>query len=333
MSQTFNAWASTLQYGNIILAIIQTLALRLLQASLTLFGVSIITWALLLLPPDDPALRLLQARGVQDPTPEQIVAVREALALDRPWFVQYFEWLQRALQGDLSLSYQSGRPVLEELGKRLPATLVLSGTGLGLAIVFTVLGGMIAAAYAERWPDRIIRNATQISAALPTFILGLLTLRFIVIELGIGRVLSGGQWEYVWLPALCLAVNRAAEWTQLLRASLIESLGSSYVFVAQARGATKFRLLWRYAFPNALLPLLTAIGVGVGGMLGGAAITEAIFTWPGIGSYVLAAINARDYPVIQGFVILMSSSYIIASFFVDSVVILLDPRLRLRRID
>jgi ABC-type dipeptide/oligopeptide/nickel transport system permease component len=312
----------------IALPLLRAISGRLLQALFTLLGLSVIIWALLPLAPGDPAERLLQARGVQDPNPAQVAALRVDLALDRPLPVQYIEWLGRAVRGDLSLSYQTGRPVLEELGKRLPATLLLAGTSLLLALALALIGGLLSAAYHERWADRGIRFLTQIGASMPAFLLGLLALRFIVVEFGLGKVLSGGQWQYLLLPALCLALSRAADWTQLLRASLLEALGSSYTLVASARGATKLRVLWRYALPNAALPLLTAVGVGIGGLIGGSTIIEAIFTWPGIGSYVFAAISARDFPVVQGFVALIGLTYVTASLMVDLLAMLLDPRLR-----
>jgi len=301
---------------------------RLLQALLTVLGISVITWALLPLAPGDPALSLLEARGIQDPLPEQIEALRDELGLDRPLLVQYVEWLGRAVRGDLSLSYKTGQPVLEELGKRLPATLFLAGTSLLLALALAVTGGLLGAAYHERWPDQLVRLLTQVGVSAPAFLLGLLALRFVVVELGIGKVLSGGQWQYVLLPALCLAVSRAADWAQLLRASLLEAMGANYTLVASARGATKLRVLWRYALPNAALPLLTAVGVGIGGLIGGSAIIEAIFTWPGIGSFVFAAISARDFPVVQGFVALIGLSYVTASLLIDLLAVALDPRLR-----
>ncbi|MCG8351350.1 MAG: ABC transporter permease [Chloroflexales bacterium] len=310
------------------LPLVRALAGRLLQAVLTLLGISVIIWVLLPLAPGDPAQRLLQARGVQDPTPQQVAALRAELALDRPLPLQYAEWLSRAVRGDLSLSYQTGRPVLEELGKRLPATLLLAGTALLLALLIALIGGLLSAAYHERWPDQAIRLFTQVGVSLPAFLAGLLALRFIVVEMDIGKVLSGGQWQYVLLPALCLAISRAADWTQLLRASLLEALGANYTLVASARGATRLRVLWRYALPNAALPFLTVIGVGIGGLIGGSAIIEAIFTWPGIGSYVFAAISARDFPVVQGFVLLAGLSYVAASLLVDLVALLVDPRLR-----
>lgn len=308
--------------------LLQAVGGRLLQALLTILGASVIVWALLPLAAGDPAERLLRARGIEDPLPSQIAALRADLALDRPLPEQYLEWLGRTLRGDLSSSYQSGRPVLTELGQRLPATLLLAGSSLLLALALALAGGMLGAAYHERWPDYAVRLLTQVGVSTPTFLLGLLALRFVVIELGIGKVLAGSQWHAVLLPALCLALSRAADWAQLLRASLLEALGANYTLVASARGATRLRVLWRYALPNAALPFLTALGVGIGGLIGGSAIIEAIFTWPGIGSYVFAAITARDFPVIQGFVALIGLSYVSTSLLVDLLVVVLDPRLR-----
>jgi len=301
---------------------------RVLQALLTVLGASIVIWALLPLAPGDPALRVLQARGVQDPQPQEIAAVREAWGLDLPLHRQYTAWLSRAVRGDLSTSYQTGRPVLAELGKRLPVTLRLTGLALVIALTLALIAALIGSAYWEAWPDQLLRVLTQLGASTPSFLIGLLALQYIVVNLGIGQVLSGGDTRLILLPALTLAIGRAADWTQLLRANLLEAMGANYTFVAAARGATKLRVLVRYALPNAALPFLTAVGVGIGGLIGGAAIVEAVFTWPGIGSYVLAAISARDFPVIQGFVVLSALAYVVASLLVDLGSLLLDPRLR-----
>lgn len=301
---------------------------RVLQALLTVLGASIVIWALLPLAPGDPALRLLQARGVQDPQPQEIAAVRQEWGLDQPLHEQYVRWLSRAIGGDLSASYQTGRPVLEELGKRLPVTLRLTGLALVIALMLSVSAALIGTAYWERWPDQVLRFLTQIGAATPSFLVGLLALQYIVVGLGMGQVLSGGNTRWILLPALTLAIGRTADWTQLLRANLLEAMGANYTFVAAARGATKLRVLLRYALPNAALPFLTAVGVGIGGLIGGAAVVEAVFTWPGIGSYVLAAISARDFPVVQGFVVISVLAYVIVSLLVDVATVFLDPRIR-----
>jgi ABC-type dipeptide/oligopeptide/nickel transport system permease component len=310
------------------LAILKVLGLRLGQALLTVLGASVLIWALLPLTPGDPALRLLQARGVLEPLPAEIEAVRQELGLDRPLPVQYVQWLGRAIRGDLSDSYQSGKPVLEEFGKRLPATAMLAGVALALSFLVSIPAALLGAAYHERWPDQAVRFLTQIGATTPSFLAGLLVLYIVVLKLGWGKIISSGEFSQVWLPAACLALGRSARWAQLLRANLLESLGSRYILVATARGAARIRILLRYALPNALLPFLTAVGVGIGALLGGSAIIETVFTWPGLGSYMVAAIGARDLPVIQGFVAINTLIYVGASFLVDTLAALLDPRIR-----
>jgi ABC-type dipeptide/oligopeptide/nickel transport system permease component len=304
------------------------IGLRLIQASLAMLGASILVWALLPLAPGDPALRTLQARGVENPRPAEIAAVRDELQLDRPAVVQYFGWLGRAVRGDLSISYQSGRPVSGEIGRRLPATALLAGVALVFSTLLAVVAALTGAAFYGKLPDKIVRLLTQAGAACPSFLLGLLALQFIVVGSGWGRVVSGDSLHDVWLPALCLSVGRASDWAQLLRANLLEALGAHYTVVATARGATRVRVLVRYALPNALLPFLTVVGVGVGSLLGGAAIIEAVFTYPGIGSYAVAAITARDLPVAQGFVVVSTLVYVAANFLVDVTSALIDPRLR-----
>jgi ABC-type dipeptide/oligopeptide/nickel transport system permease component len=303
---------------------------RVLQAILTALGASILIWALLPFAPGDPALRILQAQGREDPDPILIAQMRQEMGLDQPLPLQYIAWLGRVVQGDLSYSYRTGKPVLAELLLRLPATLYLLGVALAIALLLAVGAALLAVATHDRWPDRLIRAFTQVGASLPTFLLGLITLQYVVVGAKFGQVLSGGATGQVLLPALCLAGIKAAFWTQLLRANMLETLGANYVLVAQARGAHKVRRLLHYVLPNAALPLLTALGVSIGAMLGGAPIIEEIFTWPGIGRHVLQAISARDFPVVQGFILLSGLSYVTASLLVDLVTMWVDPRLRER---
>ncbi|MGH8932254.1 MAG: ABC transporter permease [Egibacteraceae bacterium] len=303
-------------------------ATRVGQGLAAALGASVLVWALLPLAPGDPARRVLQARGVADPQPVEIEAARVELGLDQPLPVQYAQWLRRAVRGDLSESYESGQPVLEELRKRLPATALLAGTAIAIAALGALPAALLAAAYRGRWPDALLRGLSLVGAALPAFLVGLFALQVIVLGRGWGRALSDGSPGQVWLPALVLALARIADWSRLLRASLLEALGSGFILVSVARGATRLRVLVRHALPNALLPFLTAVGVGVGALLGGTPIVEAVFTWPGIGSYVVSAINARDLPVIQGFAALAAMAYVATSVAVDVLGGLLDPRTR-----
>jgi ABC-type dipeptide/oligopeptide/nickel transport system permease component len=195
-------------------------------------------------------------------------------------------------------------------------------------VAISLLLALISAAWRDRWPDRVIRLYTQIGAALPTFVFALLALSFVVVGLQVGRVLSEPTWSAALIPALIIGLDRAASWTQLLRAGLLEAMASGPADVARARGASEARVLLRYALPNALLPFLTAIGVSVGALIGGAPLIEAIFTWPGLGAYLLEALSARNYPVIQGYVLIAALSYVTAALTVDLLALALDPRLR-----
>ncbi|MEM8789910.1 MAG: ABC transporter permease, partial [Pseudomonadota bacterium] len=237
---------------------------RIGQAVLTALAASVIVWALLPLAPGDVAERVLLARGMQDLTPAEIAATRAELGLNDPLFLQFFNWLGRLFQGDLGQSFTSQAPVTEEIMDRLPATLMLLGLALAFSIVFSLLFALIAAANQDRWPDRLIRLYTQIGAALPTFVFALLALTFVVVGFQMGRVLADPSWSAAVIPAFIIGLDRAASWTQLLRAGLLEGMASGYAQIARSRGASERRILLRHALPNALLPFLTAIGVSVG---------------------------------------------------------------------
>ncbi|HWJ88713.1 MAG TPA: ABC transporter permease [Pelagibacterium sp.] len=301
---------------------------RVGQAMAAALAATLIVWLILPLAPGDPVLRILAAQGIDEPNELQIDVLRAELALDRPLPVQYIEWLGRVVQGDLSVSYRTGQPVLTEIASRLPATALLLGTALAFSVFFSLILALIAVHFRDRWPDRIIRAYTQITASVPTFIFALLVLQYVVLGLGIGKVLPRGLGWLVLLPALTLAIDRAGGWTQLLRASLLEHIHSGPVLVARSRGATRWRTLWRHALPNSLLPYITAIGVSLGAMIGGTPIIEEIFTWPGLGRLMLLSIQARDFPVIQAFVLLGALCYVTASMLVDLVSMAIDPRLR-----
>jgi ABC-type dipeptide/oligopeptide/nickel transport system permease component len=309
-------------------SLVTFILLRVVQAILTILGASILVWGLLRLAPGDPALRTLKAMGIENPRPAEVAAVRTELKLDSSVVAQYFNWLSRALRGDLGNSYQSRESVSREIARRLPATALLTGLALLISIVISVLLATMAVAFYEQLPDRLVGLLTQAGAACPSFLLCLLALYVIVLGRGWGHVVSELSWNDVWLPAFCLSIGKASEWTQLLRANLLEAMGAHYTMVAAARGATRLRTLVLYALPNALLPFLTVIGVGIGSLIGGAPIVEAVFSYPGVGSYVVAGVTARDLPVVQGFVVISTLAYVTASCLVDVSSALIDPRLR-----
>ncbi len=310
---------------------LRLIAARIGQSLLAIFGVSVLVWTLVLLAGGDTAERVLQARGVENPSALEIAAVRDEFGLDRPLAAQYFAWLNRAARGDFSVSYQSKRPVLDELAKRLPATVLLAFVALLMSLAFSISGAVVSALFYEKFPDRAIQFLTQASSAVPSFLLGLLILQFVVVGYGFGSVVSDVSLSGAVLPAFCLAAAMFGGWTQILRTNLLEALNSRYALTARVRGASRYRILWRYALPNALLPFLTIVGVGTGGLLGGAAIIETVFSWNRVGSYAAQAVAARDLPVVQAFVIFAALVYIASNLTVDIIALRLDPRLRVMK--
>lgn len=303
---------------------------RILQAVLAALGASVLVWLMLPLAPGDPVEMILAARRITEPTAEQIATLRERFGLDLPLWWRFVHWLGAVLRGDFGLSWRTGQPVLAGFAQRLPATLQLVGLGFVLSVGWSLALALVSVRWRGAWPDRAVLAYTRIAAAVPSFVLALLVLQFVVVGAGFGLVLSGGAGMTLLLAAMVLGLDRAAGWTQLLRATLLDHLSRGPADVARARGAGEGRILVTYALPPALLPYLTAVGVSLGGLIGGAPVLETIFTWPGVGQWVLQALSVRDVPVIQCFVLIAALAYVGASLLIDAVALWLDPRLRER---
>jgi ABC-type dipeptide/oligopeptide/nickel transport system permease component len=295
---------------------------RIAQAAVTLVGAAVLVWSLQLLAPGDPARRVLVANGVGNPTPTQVAALRAELGLDEPAPVRLGRWLLAAATGDLGRSWRSGAPVAAELADRLPATLRLAAVALGFALLLAVPLALIAQ---HRRADLAARGLVFLGAAVPSFVVGTLLLEVVVVRLGIGRVLADGSWGGAVLPAVPLALAAAAVWARVLRAAMLEVRARRHVQVARARGAGRLRVLLVHVLPGASPPLFTAIGMTVGSLLAGAAVVETIFTWPGVGPYLVEAIVARDVPVVQGTVLLGVLAYVVANTLADLAAAAVDP--------
>lgn len=302
--------------------------LRLGQAVLTLVGSSIILWVLLLAMPGDPAMRILLARGVQDPTPAQIAQVRAELGLNDGVVHRFLTWVLGAIHGDFGPSWQTGRPVVEEFATRLPATLRLGVTALAMAVAIAVLMALVGARWRSHWPAGAVRTAEIVSIATPGFLIGLVILEVVVLRLKLGRILADGTWGTVGLPALTLCLGSAGSWSRILRAAILDQLHAGYLVTSAARGSSATRRLLVHAFPNALPPFLTMVAMGAAGILAGTPVIEAVFTWPGVGNFLVGAINTRDRPVVLMFTITTVLAYVVASLVTDVVLALIDPRRR-----
>lgn len=303
---------------------------RILHMLVTLWVASLLVWSLLALAPGDPARRVLNGRGVVDPTDAQLAAERLALGLDRPAWERYLDWLGGAVRGDFGQSWRTGRPISDELAVYLPATINLTLAALLIALAVALPLGLLGAATAGRWPDAVIRVVTLVMVSTPAFVIGVVLLYVVVLRWGAGNVVADGTWSNAWLPAITLAAWPAASWARILRAGLLESMSATYLHVSEARGAGRLRLLVTHALPNASVPFLAVFGVSVGWLLAGAPVVETVFTWPGIGRYTVESIIARDVPVVQAFTMLAVLLFVLSSLAVDLLSTAIDPRLRER---
>ena len=302
---------------------------RLLSAIPVLIGISLIAFILGLLTPGDPAMMALSRDGMSEVTTEMIEAKREELGLNDSFPVQYGRWLFNALQGDLGRSYSDNTQVSGELLRRLPVTLQLSACSLILVIIFGIAGGILSAAEAGKEVDSMMKVLTNLMLSFPSFWLAIILIIIFAENLKILPTSGVGGLRYMVLPSVTLAAANIGMTIRLMRSSMLTEFGKQYMLAANAKGIGKVRVLLAHAFPNAVVPVITLIGNYAGGILGGSFIIENIFSLPGIGSYVLSAIHSRDYPVIQGYVLVMGFTYVVISLIIDLLCALAQPKIRL----
>ncbi|EMJ9773518.1 MULTISPECIES: nickel ABC transporter permease subunit NikB [Morganella] len=293
-----------------------------------LFGTSLFIFLILRLGPSDPALDYLRLSKIP-PTPQAVESARELLGLDKPVMTQYFHWLSDALHLDFGISYATQKPVLPDLLYFLPATLQLAGLALALTIILSVPMGMLAARYREKWPDQLVRVIAFIGVSMPNFWLGFLLILLFSIHLGWLPPMGKGEAKHLVMPVIAISLMSLAINARLLRASMLEVAGQRHVRYARLRGLSEMTVERSHILRNAWLPVITAIGMHIGELLGGALIIESIFSWPGVGRYAVSAIMNRDYPVIQCFTLLMVVIFVLCNLIVDIIYAIADPRIRL----
>ena len=304
---------------------------RILQIVIVLIGISFLTFLLTYLAPGDPAQIMLTSSGVM-PTPSEVAALRETMGLNDPFFVQYFRWLGNALHGDFGVSFSLNKPVVDLLLARLWPTLKLTLFSMILMLVVSVPLGMVSAVKKDSWIDNLVRGLTFLGVSIPNFWVGLLLMLLLCVKVKLLPVIcSGGDFKSMILPAVTLAVAMSAKYTRQVRTAILEELSQDYVVGARARGVKERKILWRNVFPNSLLPLITMLGLSVGSLLGGTAVVEVIFSYPGLGSLAVAAITSNDYNLIQGYVLWIALIYMVINLLVDISYNFVDPRMRLSR--
>lgn len=304
-------------------------ARRLASLAVVLFGVSVLAFALGSLAPGDPARLLMERTLGHQATDEEVAGMRHELGLDRPAVEQYVSWAGGALQGDLGTSWSNrNEGVSDLLLERLPRTVVLAVTAMLLAVVAAVPLGVLAARRRNSLTDHASRVAALLGASVPGFFVAYLLMFVFGVRLRLLPIFGFDSPSNLVLPAITLALGSAAILTRLTRSSLLEVLGEDFIRVGRAMGLRSRAVLFRHGLRNALIPILTVIGLSFGHLLGGAVIVEWIFNWPGLGKLVLDAIRARDYPLIQGFVLFTGTMFVLMNLAIDLAYVWADPRVR-----
>ena len=307
---------------------------RLLLLVPVLIGVSVIVFLVLHLAPGDPAEIMLGSQATQ----EDRLRLRAELGLDDPLVTQYGRWLGHVLRGDLGRSLWMRRPVLGEVLVRLKATLILTGTALLLSSIGGVTLGVLSATRPNSLLDRTSAVASLFGASMPVFWLGIVLM--VIFSLTLGWLPASGMYaaygggdlrdlaSHLVLPALTLAAASVTIVARLTRSAMLEVLGQDYIRTARAKGLVERRVVVRHALKNALVPIVTVIGVQAGYLLGGAVLTETVFAWPGVGTLMVQGILARDIPLVQGCVLVVALTFVLVNLSVDVLYAWLDPRIR-----
>lgn len=304
------------------------LARRLLTSLLVLAGVSLLTFSMLRLVPGDPVTVLL---GRQAVSKEQAAALREELGLNDPLPVQYLHYIRGVAQGDLGNSIRSGRPVAEMIREQLPSTIQLTVAAMLLAVIMGLGLGMLGALRHGTWVDTAVMSLAVSGISIPSFWLGLLLIMVFSVGLGwLPSVAGSDDWRGLILPAVTLGVAEASVIARIVRASMVDTLDQEYMRTAQAKGLPRTRMILRHALPNALIPVVTIVGLQVGFLLAGSTVVETIFARQGIGRLAVTAVNSRDFPVVQGVVLVTASIYVLINTLTDILYAYLNPRIRLQ---
>jgi peptide/nickel transport system permease protein len=299
---------------------------RLAVAVPVLFGVSVLVFLILHLIPGDPAQIMLFG---SNPTPQQVQNLRVELGLDKPLPVQYALYAGRLLHGDLGQSFITGRPIAEEIAVRFPSTLELTLAAMLIAVLIGVPIGILGGVRPNSWADKVSSGFAVLGVAVPYFWFALVLVLVFAVHLQVLPSLGVGSPQAIVLPALSLGWGLSAIIARLLRNNLVEIYQQAYMQVARAKGLSQSMMLYRHALKNALIPVVTILGLQFGNVLSGAVVVEVIFGRPGIGSYLVSAIQAKDIPAVQSVVLFIAVLYILINLAVDVLYGLLDPRIRM----
>jgi peptide/nickel transport system permease protein len=298
---------------------------RVLHTLPVLLGVSLLVFSMLHLVPGDPVKMMLSEFAT---TPEQTEILRSQLHLDEPLPQQFGRFVWNAAQGDLGYSIRSKRPVLDEIRENLPSTLQLALAGLFFAALIGIPLGILAAVKQYSWMDTGSMFVALLGVSMPSFWLGLLLIFALSLRFRLFPATGGGDFRHLVLPAITLGLGAAAIIARLTRSSMLEVLRQDYMTTARAKGLREHGVLMRHAFKNALIPIVTIFGLQFGQLLAGTVVIETVFSRPGIGRLLVGAIISKDFPMVQGVVLVVAISYVLVNLVVDVLYASLDPRIR-----
>jgi ABC-type dipeptide/oligopeptide/nickel transport system permease component len=291
-----------------------------------IFGILLLTFAIKALIPSDAVAALFEGQVTEEQSADAAAAIRHKYGLDRPWYEQFADYSAKVLSGDLGESIRTRRPVIDEIGFRYLNTLQLTLAALAIGIVIGLITGIVAAYYKDSWIDTAVMTIGLLGISMPAFFFSLAVLLIFSVWLGWLPVVPHGG-AALLMPALTLGLIEAAPISRIVRSSMLDVLGREYIRAARARGVPPRALLLRHALPNALLAVVTMIGLQFGGLLGGAFIVEIMFGWRGVGELAVRAIQWRDFALTQGVILIGSAIYVAVNLLVDLAYTLIDPRI------
>jgi len=303
---------------------------RIAQLFFVLLGVSFLTFIVANATPSDPAEMKYAVLGII-PSEDLLEQTREKMGLNDPVLVQYGYWVKNVLRGDLGESSKYGEPVLSQMTRKLPMTIKLAAVSGLVTIVLSLPLGVYTAVKKNKFSDYLIRFLSFIGMSLPNFWLALILIYIFAVRLGWFNVISNDNFRDMILPIATLAISLVSIYVRQIRAAILEELNSDYVMGARARGIPEQTILFKHVMANAILPIITLMGLSIGSLLGGTAVIETIFSWRGIGDMVVQGIRVRDYQLIQGYVLWMAVIYVFVNLLVDIAQQFLDPQFRLKR--
>lgn len=299
---------------------------RLIQAALILIGVSFITFFLLYVLPADP-VRQIAGRSA---TPQTVANIRAQLGLDQPFVVQYGRYMLGLIQGDFGRSYLQKTDVATLIWARLPASLLLMAAGIAAELVIGLTMGIMAALWRGRAVDSGLMMTSFVTVSAPQFVVALLLLYVFAVKLGWFPIGGYGTAAHLVLPAMTLGILGSGWYARIMRSSMIEVLRTDFIRTARAKGLGRFKIIFRHALPNAILPVIAMIGIDIGIFMGGIVVVEGVFGWPGIGQLAWQAIQRVDIPIIMGVTLISACAIVLGNLAADLVVPLIDPRIRVR---